>query len=94
MPYLDTPPCQFSPCPCSALPCLSSVHFAVTLTSYFRQGERMYHHQVVVEHESGVKEALRVHCSYSSNGTVEHEAHNIVRRSPQDGWPSGFQEPE
>ena len=55
----------------------------------------MFSHQVVVEHDSGVKELLRVHCSYSSNGTVDHEAHNIVRRSPQgDGWPSGFQEPE
>ena len=54
----------------------------------------MYYHQVVIEHDSGVKESLRLHCSYSSNGTVEGEAHNIVKRSPQDGWPSGFQEPE
>lgn len=58
-------------------------------------GEKMYYHQVMIEHAAGVKEAIRFHCSYSSNGTVEEEAHNIVRRSPQgDGWPSGFQEPE
>ena len=55
----------------------------------------MYYHQVIIEHDSGVKEALRVHCSYNSNGTLHQEAHNIVRRSAQgDGWPSGFQEPE
>ncbi|XP_043237764.1 uncharacterized protein LOC122389629 isoform X1 [Amphibalanus amphitrite] len=60
-----------------------------------KTGQRMYSHQVVIEHESGMKESLRLHCAYNGNGTVQHEDHNIVRRSPQgDGWPSGFQEPE